>query len=81
MNDTLHLAQQSLDRAQSQFFKTATTNPSKGHIAAWFNACLNSACGPVAEFGGDAAVVGLLEMWLATAKAKAAKSAAASGAD
>lgn len=81
MNETLHLAQQSLDRAQSQFFRTATTKPSKEHIAAWFNACLNSACGPIAEFGGDAAVVVLLEMWLATAKTKADKSAAASGAD
>ncbi|HRH14624.1 MAG TPA: hypothetical protein PK225_09720 [Azonexus sp.] len=81
MSETLQLAQQSLDRAQSQFFKTATTKPSKEHISAWFNACLNSACGPVAEFGGNAAVVGALEMWLATAKAKAAKPAAASGAD
>ncbi len=62
-------AQGVLNREQVAFLGKA---PSKEHLSAWFNACLNSACGPVAERYGDVAVVGLLKLWLDTATGKTA---------
>ncbi len=56
-----------LDKAQIEFLGA---NPTNEQISAWFNACLNSACGPVGSKYGNVAVWGLLKTWVATAESK-----------
>lgn len=46
-------------------------SPSNEQLSAWFNACLNSACGPIEGRYGHVTVAGLLMMWFETAKRKA----------
>lgn len=58
-------AQKILDRDQIAFLGA---NPDRSDLSAWFNACLNSACGPVGEKYGDIGVYGLLHSWMETVK-------------
>ena len=60
-------AQAVLDREQVAFLGS---EPERARLTAWFNACLNSACGPVGEKYGDVAVWGLLQVWTATVAAR-----------
>lgn len=41
-------------------------NPRREKIAEYFNTCLNSACGAVADKYGNIGVWGLLQVWVAT---------------
>ena len=56
-----------LDQAQIGFLGP---NPTNEQISAWFNACLNSACGPVGARYGNVAVWGLLKTWVTTVESK-----------
>ena len=67
MSEQLSAAQAVLDREQTAFLGDA---PSRAQLSAWFNACLNSACGPIKHRYGDAAVVALLETWAEVARGK-----------
>ena len=69
-------AQAALDREQVAFLGDA---PSREQITAWFNACLNSACGPMADRYGHEVAEVMLRLWVVTIsqKAQAAKGAAA----
>ena len=66
--DPLTDAQTILDREQIAFLGEA---PDRAKISAWFNACLNSACGPVGHRYGHTAVAVLLATWAETARVKA----------
>ena len=71
MSDTkLIRAMEIVDRAQATFFREHVSTD-REEISAWFNACLNSACGPVAERFGHEAVMAMLLLWVDTAAAKA----------
>lgn len=61
--DELRIAQAVLDREQVAFLGDA---PSRAQMSAWFNACLNSGCGPIKERYGDTAVAILLKAWVET---------------
>ena len=45
-------------------------DPSKEQISLWFNACLNSACGPVGSKYGNLTVWALLKAWVAIVEDK-----------
>lgn len=68
LDNSLMKAQAALDREQIAFLGK---DPSRGEISSWFNACLNSACGPVADKYGHVAVEILLMSWLGTVRKKA----------
>ena len=66
--DSLQQAQGILDREQIAFLGK---DPDKEQINSWFNACLNSACGPVGDKYGHVAVWVLLKTWVDTVEKKA----------
>lgn len=63
----LKRAQAVLDREQVAFLGPT---PQNEQLSAWFNACLNSACGPIADKYGSVVVAGLLQTWADRAAAK-----------
>lgn len=65
---TLEQAQSVLDREQIAFLGR---DPSRNQISSWFNACLNSACGPVGDKYGHVAVLVLLKTWVQAVEKKA----------
>lgn len=70
-DSSLQRAQSIIDRAQVDFFK-ACQSVGNDELSAWFSACLNSACGPIAEKIGHAGVAALLKVWSDDAADKAA---------
>jgi len=67
MSDPLADAQALLNKAQTSFLGA---DPSKEQMSAWFNACLNSACGPIGDKYGNVAVYGLLKVWMASVESR-----------
>lgn len=61
-------AQAVLDREQIAFLGDTQE---RDRMSAWFNACLNSACGPIKSKYGDIAAAVLLQTWADTARSKA----------
>ena len=68
MDTCLQQAQSVLDREQIAFLGK---DPSRNQISSWFNACINSACGPVGDKYGHVAVLVLLKTWVDTVEKKA----------
>lgn len=64
----LENAQAVLDREQVAFLGDT---PERARMSAWFNACLNSGCGPIKDRYGDAAVWALLHLWTEEVRVRA----------
>ena len=64
----LETAQAVLDREQVAFLGE---EPGRAQMSAWFNACLNSGCGPIKDRYGDAVVWALLRVWTEEVRTRA----------
>ena len=70
----LEQAQAALNREQVAYLGP---EPSNARLSAWFNACLNSALGPVGAKYGDVAAWGMLNLWYDTVHERAKATEAA----